>query len=214
MVYKIDVLNIEWKKVKDKDLNSDIFNDKNINEGLIHEFVLMQLANTRNPIAHTKTRWEVKTSGKKLFRQKGTWRARVWDAWSPIRRHWWVAFWPRNNVNHHKDMPKAMRRKALFGSLTLKARDNEIICIENYPYNNIKTSDAVNVIKNLWLDNQKLLLVLSNNEQKDTIIKSFRNIENIKYLFAEYVNPYDLLTYKKVLFLEESLDNLQSIFVK
>lgn len=214
MVYKIDVLNTEWKVIKEKALNEVIFNDANINEWLIHEFVLMQLANARHSIAHTKTRGEVNYSGKKLYRQKWTGRARVWDAWSPIRKHWWVAFGPRNVVNYHKDMPKLMRRKALFGTLTLKARDNEIICLDKYPFDQIKTKDAFNVLKNLGLSDQKTLLVLPNNEQKDIIVKSFRNIESLKYLFVDYVNPYDLLTYKKVVFLEESLDKLQTIFVK
>lgn len=212
MAYSIDILNEDGKKVKTLALNDQIFNDENVNEWLIHEFVLMQLSNARNNIAHTKTRWEVTCSTKKLFRQKWTWRARVWDAWSPIRKKWWVAFWPRNDVNYTKAMPKKMRRKALFWALTLKARDSEIVCLNSYSTKQIKTKDACNVLKNLWLENDKVLLVIPANDEK--IIKSFRNIEAIKYLIVDYINPYDLLTFKKILFLEDSLSRLESVFLK
>lgn len=212
MVYKIDVYSAAWKKVKERELNAQIFDDSNVNEWLIHEFVLMQLSNARNPIAHTKTRWEVNLSWKKLYRQKGTGRARVWDAWSPIRRHWWVAFWPRNNANFQKDMPKMMRRKALLWSLILKVRDWEVVCLDKYPFDEIKTKNAVSTLSNLWLSEQKVLLVVPTLE--DNVVKSFRNIENLKYLSVDYVNPYDLLTYKKVVFLEEAFDRLEQRFAK
>lgn len=211
MVYKIDVYSIDWTKLKEKELSERIFNDKNINEWLIHEFILMQQANSRHPIAHTKTRWEVSYSWRKFFRQKWTWRARVWDAWSPIRRHWWVVFWPRNNVNYKKTMPKTMRRKALFWSLTLKAKDNEIYCLDKYSIETYKTKDAYNTLKNIWLNECKLLLVLPS--LSDIYVRSFKNLPNIKHILVNYVNPFDLLRYKKVLFVEESLDKLDWIFV-
>lgn len=211
-MYKIPLYDINGKKLKDLQLNEVIFNDENINNDLIHEFILLQQANARQSNAHTKNRWEIQCSGKKLFRQKGTWRARVWDAWSPIRRKGWVAFGPRNNRNYTKDMPKKMRRKALFGALTMKARDNEILGLDKYPCETIKTKDAYDVLKNLELADVKTLFVIPENNE--ILVKSFRNIPNVKYVFANYVNPYDLLTYKKVLFLEESLNKIQEVFVK
>ncbi len=211
-MYKIPVYDINGKKIKDLNLNEVVFNDENINNDLIHEFIVMQQANARQANAHTKNRWEVTCSGKKLFRQKGTWRARVGDAWSPIRRKGWVAFGPRNNRNYEKDMPKKMRRKALFGALTMKARDNEILGLDKYPYEAIKTKDAFEALKNLWLADTKTLFVIPENNE--VLVKSFRNVPNVKYVFASYVNPYDLLTYKKVLFLEESLNKIQEVFVK
>jgi large subunit ribosomal protein L4 len=86
MAYTLDIFNVEGQKVKTIDLPETIFNDENINEDLIHEFIVMQLANARHPIAHTKTRGEVAYSGRKLYRQKGTGNARVGDAGSPIRK--------------------------------------------------------------------------------------------------------------------------------
>lgn len=212
MSYKLDIFNVNGDKVKTIDLSDKIFNDENINEDLIHEFIVMQLANERHPIAHTKTRWEVAFSGRKLYRQKWTGNARVWDAWSPIRRKWWVAFWPRNERNFYKDMPKKQRRKALFWALTLKVRDNEVLGLENFPFEEIKTKNAVNTLKNLELYSEKVLVVIP--EKNDIVIKSFRNIANVKYLLVNYINPYDLLTHKKVLFFEDAIKKLEEIFIK
>lgn len=212
MAYQIDIFNIEGNKVKEKKLNESIFNDENINESIIHEFVLMQQSNSRNPIAHTKTRWEVKMSWRKLYKQKWTWRARVWDAWSPIRRKWWVCFWPRNVVNYQKSMLKKVRRKALFWTLTLKAKDNELLWLDNYPHTEIKTKLSFEMLKKLWLINEKLLVVV--NSDNDILINSIKNISNVKYVIVNYLNPYDLLIHKKVLFLEDTLDKLVEIFIK
>jgi len=210
MSYKLDIFNTAGEKVKTIDLPENIFNDDNINEDLIHEFVVMQLANARHPIAHTKTRGEVAYSGRKLYRQKWTGNARVWDAGSPIRRKWGVAFWPRNDRNFFKDMPKKQRRKALFGTLTLKVKDNELIGLEDFKLEQPKTKKAVEILNNLNLYGEKILLVLP--EKDENIIKSFRNIEGLKYILVNYVNPYDLLTHKKVVFLESSLNKLSEIF--
>ncbi len=86
MSYKIDIVDMKGKKVKGISLPSTIFANDLVNEGLIHEYVVMYLANRRQSPAHTKTRSEVQRSGRKLYRQKGTGRARVGDAGSPIRR--------------------------------------------------------------------------------------------------------------------------------
>lgn len=212
MSYKIDIFDVKWKKLKDLSLDKDIFSDENINEWLIHEFIVMQLANQRLNIAHTKTRGEVQRSGRKLYRQKWTWRARVGDAWSPIRRKGWVAFWPRNDRNFSKNMPKAMRRKALLWSLSLKAKHNEILWLDKFPFKEIKTKNAYDTLVNLKLNDWKTLVVVSKKE--DVITKSFKNIPNVKYITANYLNPYDLLTHKKVLFFEDALDTLKEVFVK
>ena len=211
MWYTISVYDINWKEVEKKQLNEKIFNDKNINHSLIHEFVVMQFANKRYNIAHTKTRWEVAYSGRKLYRQKWTGRARVWDAGSPIRRHGWVAFGPRNNRNFHKDMPKKQRRKALFWSLTLKAQSNNIVWLDKFDFDNIKTKNAVSVLKNLSLEGVKTLVVIP--EKEEIIYKSFSNIPTTKTILSNYINPLDLLTYKKILFVWNSLEKIEETFL-
>lgn len=212
MVYTIEIYNNKGKKVETKDLNAKLFSEENINDILMREFVTFQLANARHPIAHTKTRWEIALSWRKLFRQKGTWRARVWDAWSSIRRHGWVAFWPRNTTNFSLSMPKKKRVAALASSLSVKARDQEILWLESFGLKTIKTADCYKVLKALSLQDTKTLVVLP--QLDDVTIKSIRNIPRVKYLLADYLNAYDLLTHKKVLFVEGAMQRLEEVFVK
>jgi large subunit ribosomal protein L4 len=84
--------------------------------------------------------------------------------------------------------------------------------LDDFPFENIKTKNAVKVLKNLNLVTEKILIVIPEKDEK--IIKSFRNIPNVKYILVDFVNPYDLLTYKKVLFFEEAVKKLEEIFVK
>ena len=130
MAYKIQVMDAKGKKVKDLTLSKDIFDDKLISESLIHEYIVMYLANKRQSSAHTKTRWEVQRSGRKLYNQKWWGRARVGDAGSPIRRSGGVAMWPRKERDWSKNMPVKMKRKALCGALTLKTQAKWITVLE------------------------------------------------------------------------------------
>ncbi len=211
MSYSIKVYNTAWKELEEITLNDAIFNDNNINASLMHEFVVMQLANARKNVAKTKTRWEVSKSGRKLYRQKGTGNARVWDAASPIRRWGWVAFWPTWNENYSKTMPKKQRRKALFSALTVKVKDNAVLALDSYSFDEIKTANAVDVLNKLNLSGEKTLLIIP--ESNEVISKSFRNIPGVKVILASYVNPYDLLTFKKVLFLKDSLQKIEDTFL-
>ena len=96
----------------------------------MQQYVVMYLANQRYAIANTKNRGEVKRSGRKLYRQKGTGNARVGDAGSPVRRKGGVAFGPRKNANYNKAMPQRMKSRALLGALSVKARDGELFGLE------------------------------------------------------------------------------------
>lgn len=208
MWYTVDIYDKNWKVVSNLKLDESIFSDEKVNHNLIHEYYLLQASNARNPIAHTKTRWEVAWSGKKLYRQKWTWNARVWDRRSPIRVWWWVAFWPRSERNFTKSMNKKARNLALYGILTLKARDNELLWLKDFDLKEPKTKDAVEILTNIGINNDKILFVL--NEKNVNLIKSFRNLNNVKYLLADYLNPKDLLEYDKVLFLESALNKVNT----
>jgi len=211
MSYSIKVYNTKWKEVEEIKLNDAIFNDENINPSLMHEFVVMQLANARYNIAKAKTRWEVKRSGRKLYRQKGTGNARVGDAGSPIRRWGWVAFGPTGEENYTKAMPKKQRRRALFSALTVKAKDNAVVALDKYDFDAIATKNAVETLKNLDLSGEKVLVVIP--EKNEIVSKSFRNIPGVKVILANYVNPFDLLSYKKVVFLKDSLVKIEDTFL-
>jgi len=208
MWYTVDIYDKSGKVVSNLKLDDSIFSDEKINHNLIHEYYLLQTSNARNPIAHTKNRWEVSWSGKKLYRQKWTGNARVWDRRSPIRVGWGVAFWPRNERNYTKDMNKKSKKLALYGLLTIKAKWNDILGLKDFDLKEPKTKDAVEILTKIWINNEKILFVL--NEKNINLIKSFRNINNVKYLLADYLNPKDLLEYNKILFLESALNKINT----
>lgn len=210
MSYSIAIHDIQGKVVENKELNAAIFADDNINDGLIHEFYVLQQANARLPYAHTKTRAEVAGSGRKLYKQKGTGNARVGDARSPIRKHGGVAFGPRNTTNYSKEMPKKMRRLALAGLLTIKAKNDQMIGLVDNALSAIKTKDAIAMLKNIGLSSKKTLVVLP--EKDVNIERSLRNIPRVKTIQAMYVNPVDLLHYDKVLVVAGSLDKWNVLF--
>ena len=209
MTYSVDIYNAKGKVVDTLWLDDSIFSDDKINKNLIHEYYLLQRANARLPIAHTKTRSEVQGSGKKLFRQKGTGNARVGDVRSPIRRKGGVAFGPRSEKNFTKTMTKKARKIALFGLLTLKLQNDSILGLDNFSLTSIKTKDALTVLSAVGLQWHKVLVVL---DKKDEVVeKSLRNVDGVKYLYVDYLNPSDLLYYDKVLFLKPALEKINTV---
>ncbi|MDD2537004.1 MAG: 50S ribosomal protein L4 [Candidatus Absconditabacteria bacterium] len=202
MTYSVDVYNKEGKVVSKLELNKELFSEEKINKTLIQEFYLLQLANARVAIASTKDRSEVAGSGRKLYRQKGTGNARVGDKNSPVRRHGGVAFGPTSERNFEKNMTKKARKLALNSIISLKAQ-SEALCGLQLPTMEPKTKDALNILANLGLQGQKVLLVLS--EKTEGIVKSFRNIEKVKYILVDYLNPRDVLNADKVVFVEGAL---------
>ncbi len=210
MSYSIAIYDAKGKVIETKQLNDAIFADENINDWLIHEFYVLQQANARLPYAHTKTRAEVAGSGRKLYRQKGTGNARVGEARSPIRKHGWVAFGPRNTTDYSKDMPKKMKKLALAGVLTIKARNEQLVGLVDNALGVIKTKEALVMLQNIGLANKKTLVVMP--EKDANIEKSMRNIPSVKTILASYLNPVDLLQYDKVLVMEGSLEKINTLF--
>lgn len=212
MVYNVPVYDIDGEKQTDQELDQRVFNQEVVNESLIHEAVLKKRTNERHPIADTKTRGQVKVSGKKLYRQKGTGRARVGDAGSPIRKGGGVSFGATKEKTYNKKMPQKMRRRAMFGAMSLKAEDDELYILDEYKYDEIKTQNAVNTIENIGLSDESVLVVIG---QKDEIIeKSFRNMEDVEIKLANYLHPYDLLTSKNILFVDDALDVFRETFIR
>ncbi len=210
MSYSIAIYDAKGKVIETKQLNDAIFADENINDWLIHEFYVLQQANARLPYAHTKTRAEVAGSGRKLYRQKGTGNARVGSSRSPIRKHGWVAFGPRNTTDYSKDMPKKMKKLALAGVLTIKAKNEQLVGLVDNALGVIKTKEALVMLQNIGLANKKTLVVMP--EKDANIEKSMKNIPFVKTILASYLNPVDLLQYDKVLVVEGSLEKINTLF--
>lgn len=209
MTYSVDIYNAKGKVVDTVSLNPSIFSDDKVNNDLIHEYYLLQQSNARLPIAHSKTRAEVQGSGRKLFKQKGTGSARPGSSRSPVRRKWWVAFGPRSERNYVKSMTKKARKLALTWLLTLKAKESGLLGLDQFGLTAIKTKDALGVLHAIGLQNQKVLVVL--DVKSENVEKSLRNVEGVKYLYVDYLNPSDLLYYDKVLFLKPALDKVNTV---
>ena len=122
----------------------------------------------------------------KTLQTKGTGNARVWDRRSPIRVGWGVVFWPRNERNYTKSMNKKSKQLALSSILTLKAKNKNIVWLKDFDMKEPKTKEALNILTNIWLNKEKTLFVL--NEKNLNLIKSFRNLNNVKYLLVDYLN--------------------------
>ena len=203
MVYSVDVYDKTGKVSSKFELNPEVFSDEKINTSLIHEYLLLQEANARNAIASTKTRGEVSGSGRKLYKQKGTGNARVGDRNSPIRRHGWVAFGPTSERVYEKAMTKKARKVALNGLITMKVKEG-IVCGLDVDTMKPSTKDAIALLSKMWKNEKKILLVLDKKEE--WIVKSFRNIEGLKYLLVDYLNPRDLMNADAVVFLKPALE--------
>jgi len=207
---KAAIYNQKGEKKGEVTLNKDLFGIE-VNEGLIHQALVMQQANARQPIAHTKTRGEIRGGGRKPHRQKGTGRARFGSIRTPIHRGGGIVFGPRNTRNFTKAMPKKQRRKALFCALSSKANDNQIIILESYDAKEPKSKAFAEMLSKLPVDRNALIVIPGKNE---IIQKSSRNLENARTILASYINIKDLLKYRTIIFLKDSLPKLEETFLK
>lgn len=189
------------------ELNEAVFGLET-NEGLIHRALVYQLANNRMVVAHTKTRWERRGSTRKIYRQKGTGRARMGSNRSPIRKKGWVAFGPRNNANFTLAMNKKERRKALFCVLSSKLQNKELIVVDAISFTEAKTKNMVEVFKNLPIADKVLVALPAKDENVE---RSTSNIPYAKSILVDYLNVKDLLKYKTLILVKGSLDTLDNL---
>ena len=204
---KTNLFDQKGKSVWEIELNESIF-WLEPNEGLIHRALVYQLSNNRMVVAHTKTRWERRGSTRKIYRQKGTGRARMGSNRSPIRKKGWVAFGPRNVVNFTLSMNKKERRKALFSVLSSKLANNDLVVVDKIDFKEAKTKNMENVFKALPYNEKALLAIPAKNE---TIEKSTSNLPYVKSILVDYLNIKDLLKYKTLVLLKDSLVNLDKL---
>lgn len=199
----VDVLNAKGEKVSEIELSDEIFNVP-VKSSVLHEVVTMQLASKRAGTASVKNRSDIVGSTKKLFRQKGTGRARRGDIKSPLLRGGGVVFGPHPRSYAYK-VPKKVRKLALKMALSGKLRDNEMIVLDRLELERIKTKDFVSVIRSLETDN--VLLVTDGKDENLEL--SSRNVPKVKVLRAEGLNVYDLLKYKNVILLEPAVKAIE-----
>lgn len=196
------------EKKSEVDLPVSIFAEKP-NLELIHLAVVRQHANGRRNIAKVKTRAMVRGGGRKPFKQKGTGRARQGTIRAPQMRGGGVVFGPTGNENYSKNMPKKMRRKALFSALALRAGKSEVALLESFSLKKPSTKEFVSFLTKINSP-RKILLVAA---EKDFILeKSVSNIPNVRLVTAGYLNTVDVMQATLVLFLTEGLKKSEELF--
>lgn len=205
---KVEVFNQQGKKLKEIELNQDYF-DVEIDPKVVQQVLVAQAANSRQVIAHTKNRKEVRGGGTKPWRQKGTGRARHGSIRSPIWAGGGVTFGPTKDRNFKKKINKKMRIKAVKMVLTDKAKEDKIIIIDKIELDQMKTKKIASILSDLKLSKRKVLLVLDKND--DNIIKSARNIAFLKTLPANSLNVYDLLCNEYLCITENGIKLLENI---
>ncbi|RLC07595.1 MAG: 50S ribosomal protein L4 [Deltaproteobacteria bacterium] len=198
-----DVLNIKGEKVSHADLSEAVFNIP-VRGSVLHEVVTMQLACRRSGTASVKHRSDVKGSGKKLFRQKGTGRARRGNIKSPLLRGGGVVFGPDPKSYAYK-VPKKIRRLALKMALSSKFQENEIVVLDQFELDQVKTREFLKVLKSL---NRENALIVTEKEDKNLELSS-RNFPGAKVLRCEGLNVYDILKYKDLILLESSISGIE-----
>ncbi len=199
----IDVLNQTGEKVAQAELADSCFNVE-VKPDVLHAVVKMQLANRRSGTACVKNRSDVKGSTRKLFRQKGTGRARRGDAKSPLLRGGGVAFGPHPKSWAMK-VPKKVRRLALKMALSSKLQDESLMVLQGISLDEIKTKAFASILSDLKLKNALFVTA-----EKDVNVElSSRNIPGVKVLRSEGLNVFDILKYQHLVLLEPSIEKIE-----
>jgi large subunit ribosomal protein L4 len=180
-----------------------------VHEHLLWLSVKRHLGNQRQGTAKVKTRGEVSGGGRKPWRQKGTGRARSGSNTSPLWPGGGRAFGPKPR-DYRTDMPKAQRRRALSSALSLKAGENAVSVIESLSFDAPRTREMAALLGRIGLADKRTLLVLDRADEN--VVKSCRNLRNLRTTMAHQVNPYDLLDCDAVLVTRAGLDRMKEVF--
>ena len=199
----VEVLNCKAEKVSETDLADDIYNIP-VKASVLHEVVTMQLASRRSGSASVKHRSDIRGSGRKLFRQKGTGRARRGNIKSPLLRGGGSAFGPDPKSYAYK-APKKVRKLALKMALSSKLQNNTLVVIDKLELEEIKTKDFMEVIRALNVDN---VLIVTDRKNNNLELSS-RNVPGVKVLRTAGLNVYDILKYKTLILLESALEGIE-----
>ncbi|MBW1722267.1 MAG: 50S ribosomal protein L4 [Deltaproteobacteria bacterium] len=203
----IDVYNLQKEKTSEMELRDDVFQVP-IKTHVLHEVVVSQLNARRSGNASTKTRSEVKRSGRKLYRQKGTGRARAGSAGSPTRRGGGIALGPKPR-SYAQRVPKKVRKAALRMALSDKFSSDHLIVVSDFDLPEIKTKGFLEVLKNFSVK-KALIVTESKNENLE---KSSRNVPWVKVLRHEGLNVYDILTHDYLFLVQPAVSKIEEALV-
>jgi len=201
----IDIHNLSGEKVGTLDLADEIFGA--VNEDLLWEAVKHYRASERAGTHKTKGRWEVSGSGKKLWKQKGTGRARIGSIRSPLWRHGYTVHGPQPR-SYAYSFPKKKLLGALRSALAAKLADGKLIVVNSFEMKEPKTKDFRKALNSLKVDKTVLIVEEAKHENHNMAL-SARNIQGLELRRSNEVHPYHLLSYDRVIFSQPAIEKLQ-----
>ncbi len=207
----VNVYDLEGKATGKVTLSSVIFGEP-LNKKLLAQAVRVYQANKRQGNASTKTRGEVDGSTRKIYRQKGTGNARHGSIRAPIFVKGGIVHGPKPR-DFSLELPKKMRRKALFSALSAKLADGEIRVVSGFEKIDAKTKTFVGVINKLALDSKKLKVLLVTPDNFESVKRGSKNIQGISSTSANRLNALEVLRNKNILIAKESIAEMEKVFL-
>ena len=204
---QVPVYSMTGEVVKQIDITDSVF-ALPFKEAVVHQALIRQLANARQGTASTKTRSEVAGSKQKLYRQKHTGRARAGSVRSPLRRGGGVTFGPKPR-SYRQAMPKKMRRLAIRNVLSAKVRDNELMVLDELRLEEPKTKEMVEILAALGIEASALI---ATSELEENIIRSARNLSEVKTIPARLLNVVDVTSHKILLMTEAAVHQVEQMW--
>ena len=204
---KIEVYDINGKKVKEVELKNEVFGIEP-NEAVVHSVLVNFLANQRQGTQSTKTRSEVSGGGKKPWRQKGTGRSRQGSIRAPQWIKGGIALGPKTR-SYKYTVNKKERQLAIKSLLSSKVLENNLVVVDSLPLKDIKTKEMVKALSNLKVEGKALIMLPEKNEN---VQKSARNIEGVKTTLVGTINVYDLLKYNKLVLTLDTVKKLEEVY--
>ena len=204
---KVELLNLKGEKVKDINLNEEIFGITP-NNNVLHDAIILSMASLRQGTHKTKNRSEVSGGGRKPWRQKGTGRARQ----GSIRAVQWVGggnYGTPVPRDYSKKQNRKERRIALKSALADKLNEKAIIVLENLTVETAKTKDMLNILKALNVADKKVLLVVS--EFEDNLVLASRNLQNVVLISAEEINVLDIVGTDVLVITQDALNKVEEV---
>lgn len=204
---KVEVINVEGKKVKELTLNDSVFGiEPNMN--VVHSVVLNYLANQRQGTQNTKTRAEVAGGGRKPWRQKGTGRARQGSIRAPQWIKGGIALGPKPRSYKYK-INKKERVLAVRSVLSAKLAENELVVVDQFGLNEIKTARFANILNNIKVEGKSLVVIPENDVN---VQKSARNIKGVKTTIVDTMTVYDILNAKNLVITENAIKKIEEVY--
>ncbi len=203
----VDIYNVDGKVVGSMDLNENVFGVE-VRPDVMHEVVVNYLANQRQGTQSTKTRTEVRGGGIKPWRQKGTGRARQGSIRAPQWVGGGVALGPKPR-DYRYTLNKKTRRLALKSALSSKVLENEVIVLDAFSCDDVKTKQVASLLKNLNVT-EKALIVLPDNDKN--VVLSARNIKGVDTTYVGAINTYEVLNHTKCIILKDAVTKLEEVY--